>query len=101
MYKTIYYTHLVSVMLFLMIYLVKTVLLVSNKEEALTKFTKIFKVPEMIVSVLFLITGIYMLTQIPEIKTFMVIKIVLVIVSIPVAVVGFKRRNKVLGWSHF
>jgi uncharacterized membrane protein SirB2/cytochrome c5 len=96
MYKVIFYTHLFSVNLFLLIYLIKTILLVANKEESLTKFTKMVKVPEMIVSTLFLISGIYMLTQIPEIKPLLIIKIIVVFASIPVAVIGFKKRNKVL-----
>ncbi|MGQ0828106.1 MAG: c-type cytochrome [Bacteroidota bacterium] len=96
MYKAIFYTHLVSVNLFILIYLVKTILLLANKNEILTKFTKSVKVPEMIISTLFLLTGIYMLTQIPEIKSMMVIKIVAVFVSIPLAVIGFKKGNKAL-----
>jgi cytochrome c553 len=96
MYKGIYYTHLISVIAFLLIYLVKTILLLGNKEDGLVKFTRTVKVPEMIVSTLFLVTGIYMLFQIPEIKSMLIIKIVLVFASIPVAVIGFKRRKKVL-----
>ena len=101
MYKTIFYTHLVSVILFLFIYLVKTFLLLANKNEGLTKFTKVFKVPEMIISTLFLLTGIYMLTQIPEIRTLMIIKIIAVLVSIPLAIIGFKKRNKALAVLSF
>jgi mono/diheme cytochrome c family protein len=96
MYKAIFYTHLVSVNLFLLIYLVKTILLLANKNEALAKFTKMVKVPEMIVSTLFLITGIYMLTQIPEIKPLLIIKIIAVLASIPLAVIGFKKGKKAL-----
>jgi cytochrome c553 len=96
MYKGIYYTHLFSVITFLLIYVIKTILLLANKEEGLVKFTKSIKVPEMIVSTLFLVTGVYMLFQIPEIKTLMIIKILVVFASIPVAVIGFKKRNKVL-----
>ncbi len=96
MYKAIFYTHLISVNLFLLIYLVKTILLLANKNEGLAKFTKTVKVPEMIVSTLFLLTGIYMLTQIPEIKTLMIIKIIAVCVSIPLAVIGFKKGKKAL-----
>ena len=91
MYKTIFYSHLVSVILFLLIYFIKTVLLLANKNEGLAKFTKTVKVPEMIISTLFLLTGIYMLTQIPEIKTLMIIKIIVVLAAIPLAIIGFKK----------
>ena len=101
MYKGIFYTHLISVNLFLLIYLIKTILLVANKEEALLKFTKGTKVPEMIISVLFLITGIYMLTQVPAINTLLIIKIIMVFASIPVAVIGFKKKKKALAVISF
>lgn len=101
MYKGIFYTHLVSVILFLLIYLIKTSLLLANKEEALTKFTKSVKVPEMIVSTLFLLTGIYMLTQLPIINTLLIVKICIVFISIPVAVVGFKKKKKALAVLSF
>jgi mono/diheme cytochrome c family protein len=94
--KAIYYTHLVSVIIFLVLYLVKTILLVMDKQEPLAKMTRVTKVPEMIISVLFLVTGIYMLTQIPEIKSFMIIKVIAVFASIPLAVIGFKKKKKIL-----
>lgn len=97
MFETIKLIHVIVVVIFLLIYFIKTILLISNKEDALTKLTKILKVPEMIVSVLFLATGVYLLTQIPEIKPLMILKIGLVFLSIPVAVIGFKKRNKILG----
>lgn len=96
MYSTIYNTHKVVVILFLLIYLIKTVMLLINKTEQLEKFTKVVKVPEMIISFLFLATGVYMLTQIPVINNLLIIKIVAVLVSIPLAVIGFKKKNKAL-----
>jgi len=89
------HTHLLSVILFLLIYLIKTFLLVTNKNEALAKFTKTIKVPEMIISVLFLGTGIYLLTMVGATKL-LIIKIVMVLTAIPTAIVGFKKANKVL-----
>lgn len=88
--------HLVVVILFLLLYLIKTILLLANKKESLMKFIKTFKVPEMIISFTFLGTGIYMLTQVPEINSLMIIKIVCVFASIPLAVIGFKKSNKIL-----
>jgi len=96
MNQAIYYTHLFSVTAFLLIYLVKTILLLSNKEASLAKFTKGVKVPEMIVSTLFLVTGVYMLIEGPGATTLQIIKIIIVFASIPVAVIGFKKKNKAL-----
>ena len=87
--------HLIVVILFLIIYLIKTPLLLLNKSEALAKFTKIVKVPEMIISFAFLATGVWMLVELPVINTLMIVKIIVVLLSIPIAIVGFKKKNKV------
>lgn len=92
------HTHLLVVILFLLIYLIKTILLLTNNNEKLAAFTKKIKVPEMIISTLFLVTGIYMLTQLPEIKTLLIVKIIMVFISIPLAIVGFKKNNKALAF---
>ena len=86
-------SYLISVLLFTLIYLIKTILLLSDKEELLEKFKKKTKVTEMIVSFGFLATGIFLITQVPEINKFMIIKLVLVFASIPLAVVGFKKKK--------
>ncbi len=96
MYKAFLHTHWLVVTLFFLIYVVKTVLLLSNRQDLLQRFTKFIKVPEMIVSVLFLVTGIYLMTQLPEIKMILWVKIGLVLLSIPIAVIGFKKGNKIL-----
>jgi mono/diheme cytochrome c family protein len=101
MYKAIYYTHVVSVTLFLVIYLVKTGLLLVDKKEILNKVFRTVRVPEMIISLLFLITGIYMLTQIPVINSLLIIKIVAVFAAIPMAIIGFRKRNKALALIAF
>lgn len=100
MFNSLFLTHVIVVTLFLLIYLIKTVLLVANKNEALAKFTKVVKVPEMIISTLFLVTGIYLLTQIGT-TTLLLIKIAIVLVSIPVAIIGFKKSNKALAVLSF
>ncbi|MCE3258476.1 MAG: cytochrome c, mono- and diheme variant family [Bacteroidetes bacterium] len=99
MYKGILHTHYLVVVLFLLIYVIKTVLLLSNKTDLLQVFTKKVKVPEMIVSFLFLATGIYLATQLPfggKYDHLFWIKIVMVVASIPIAVIGFKKQNKIL-----
>jgi mono/diheme cytochrome c family protein len=99
MYKGVLHTHYLVVVIFLLIYVIKTILLLSNKTDLLVNFTKKVKVFEMIVSALFLITGIYLATQLPfggKYDYLFWIKLVMVFSSIPIAVIGFKRQNKIL-----
>ena len=96
MYSMILKIHSISVTIFFLIYFIKTLLLLSNANDKLEKFKSYTKILETIVSVLFLITGIYLITQIPEIKTMLIIKLILVVSSIPLAVVAYKRSNKIL-----
>jgi mono/diheme cytochrome c family protein len=42
-----------------------------------------------------------MITQIPVINTYLIIKIIAVVASIPLAVVGFKKKNKALAIISF
>jgi mono/diheme cytochrome c family protein len=88
--------HKISVIIFLLIYLIKTILLVANQTENLEKFKKLTKVLEMIVSAAFLITGLWMLIEGGSIKMFQIIKIVLVLASIPIAVIAYKKSNKAM-----
>ncbi len=95
------HTHYLFVVLFTIIYLIKTILLLSDKDELLENFKKKTKIAEMIVSFGFLATGIFLLTQVPVITMLMIIKIVLVLLSIPLAVIGYKKKNKVLATLSF
>ncbi len=94
-------THFVVVTLFFLIYFVKTILLLANKKEQLQSISKKLKVFEMIISFLFLGTGIYLMTQVAEIKMMLIIKISLVFLSIPLAIIGFKKGNKMLALLSF
>ncbi len=99
MYKGFLHTHYLTVTLFLLIYVIKTILLLSDKKELLLTFTKKVKIFEMIVSTLFLITGIYLATQLPfnsKYDYLFWIKLIMVFSSIPVAIIAFKRGNKIL-----
>ena len=95
------HSHTLFVVLFTLIYLVKTILLLSDRDELLEKFKKKTKVVEMIVSFGFLATGIFLLTQLPVITMLTYIKIGLVLLSIPLAVIGYKKKNKVLATLSF
>lgn len=95
-FSTLKLLHIISAVLFLVLYLLKTILLVANKSESLKTVTKIAKVPEMIISSVFLITGIWMFVELGAIKTLQIIKLIMVVASIPLAIVAFKKANKAL-----
>ncbi|MCS6818896.1 MAG: SirB2 family protein [Chitinophagales bacterium] len=95
-YISLLHTHKLTVLLFLLHYLIKTILLISNNKKALDKYSRPTRVPEMIVSALFLLTGVVMLLMGANINTLLLIKIVCVLASIPVAVVAFRKENKPL-----
>ncbi len=101
LYKIMLHTHKLVVILFLLHYFIKTLLLLMNKKELLEKYSKPTKVPEMIISTLFLLTGIVMIAKGAVMNTYMYIKIAAVLVSIPLAVVGFKKQNKGLAGLAF
>jgi uncharacterized membrane protein SirB2 len=94
---TIKLLHIISAALFLIDYLVKTTLLLIGS-DALERYKKITKVPSMIISTIFLGTGIYLISQIgmKNIGGWFHLKLTLVIVGIVVGIIGFKKNNKVL-----
>lgn len=87
--------HTISVMLFLLTYVIKTILLFTSKSR-LAGYTKATKVPEMIISTVFLVTGIWLFIQLGGIRFFQIIKLAFVFISIPVAVIGFKKQKPAL-----
>lgn len=90
------HAHKLFVILFLVHYVVKLLLFQLKKTEQLAKYTKITKVPEMIISTGFLVTGIWMMVDGSIINTFLLIKIACVLAAIPLAVIGFKRGKLAL-----
>ena len=96
MFKGILHTHTLVVTLFLLLYLVKTFLLLTNKTAQLEVVRKKTIAFEIVISVLFLVTGLYLAFQLPssEINTILILKLTFVFASIPIAVIGFKKQKK-------
>ena len=53
--------HTLLVFLFVITYVVKAILMITNQSELLAKYRKKTMVPEMIIATLFVVTGLYML----------------------------------------
>jgi mono/diheme cytochrome c family protein len=96
MYKGLLHAHTTFVLLFLLHYVLKLVLLLTNRNEQLERYSKSMRIPEIVLSVGFLATGIWMLVSTSGFTHLLIIKLICVFASIPLAVIGFKKKNKVL-----
>lgn len=91
------HTHKLSVMLFLVLYLFKLIFLLTNNAKAMAAMQKKgWRIFDMGISTLFLATGLYLLFTAAEVKMLQWVKIGMVFLSIPLAVIGFKKANKPL-----
>lgn len=88
--------HTTIVMIFLLFLLFKTVLLVFNRLELLEKVRAKTKIVEMILGILIIATGGYLLFKVGPIPNYLLIKLVLVFIAIPLGIVGIKRQKKLL-----
>lgn len=94
LFTALYHTHKLVVLLFAAIYIIKTILLLVGSTDGLDKFTKFIKIPEMIISLLFLLTGGYLIMDIAAFDILFILKLVFVFTAIPLAIIGFKKKKK-------
>ncbi|CAM3548592.1 SirB2 family protein [Pontibacter korlensis] len=90
------HTHVLVVVLFLLLFTFKTVLLLLNKHKALAKARKQTRMLDIIFGTLILVTGGYLLFSYQGVPSWLITKVVLVLVAIPLGIVGIKRENKML-----
>lgn len=96
MYTGLKHLHLLMVILFVLSLVIKTVLLFVNKDK-FAAYKQKTKIPEMITTIVFLITGIIMIVlKDAKFSSFLWIKLSVILVAIPLAIVGFKKQNKIL-----
>lgn len=91
-----FHTHVLVVVLFLILFIVKAFLLFTNKLQALESIRNKTKVLDIIFGVLILATGGYLIFQYNGVPTWLIVKVVLVIAAIPLGIVGIKKHNKPL-----
>ena len=91
------HAHVLAVVLFLFLFAAKAALLLLNKRAALHKVRSKTKALDMLFGTLILLTGGYLLFLYNGgIPTWLILKIVLVLVAIPLGMVGIRRENKML-----
>ena len=98
MFDGIKHTHTLLVTLFLLSSLVKTFILLADKKEMLGNYRQKLIIPEMILAILLLATGLYMWHHIGwgDMAGWFHLKITLVVLAIPLGIVGFRKQNKIL-----
>lgn len=90
-------SHIIIVTAFLLFMLVKVILLFAAKAETVANFRSKTKVVDMVLGTLILVTGFYLMFSVGgHPPTYLMVKIVLVFLAIPLGIIGFKRSNKVL-----
>ncbi len=89
--------HVIVVILFLLLFAGKAALLLLNKGETLATLRNKTKVLDMILGTLILVTGGWMLFNYNgELPTYLVVKVILVLVAIPLGIVAIRKENKIL-----
>lgn len=100
MFAALALIHKISVSLFLLSYVIRLVGLLGNISAIQNLYAKKIMriVVDMIISTVFIVSGVWLLLQIPGsmISMMLIAKIAMVLVSIPLAVIGFKRNKKAL-----
>lgn len=98
MYTGMMHTHVLAVALFLLSVVIKTIFLLLNRDNSLAKFRKKTRIPEIIVEVVMLATGVYLALNSGLVTKgiWFWVKLIAVIAAIPLAIVAFKRKVKVL-----
>jgi mono/diheme cytochrome c family protein len=91
------HSHVLVVTLFLLFLLFKTILLLVNKKELLTKIRTKLKMVDPILGVLMLATGGYLLSLYGSAApTYLWVKLVIVLIIIPIGIIAFKKENKAM-----
>jgi mono/diheme cytochrome c family protein/uncharacterized membrane protein SirB2 len=91
------HTHVAVVVLFLLLFGYKTMLLLLNKRAALEQARKKTQLADMILGTLILVTGAWMIFNYNgETPVWLIVKIVLVLLAIPVGITGIRKENKIL-----
>ncbi len=98
MYTGLTHTHVLMSALFLFALLLKTVFLLSGNDEMLERFKRKFKIPEIIVDSLMLLTGIYLAFSSGWTThgSWFWIKMAAFLAAVPMSVIAFKKQNKAM-----
>lgn len=88
--------HVTAVTLFLIFLIFKTFLLIFDKHNLLNKARNKTKVLEIILGILILFSGVYLFVLVGYLQSYLIAKLILVLIAIPLGIFGLKKENKIL-----
>jgi mono/diheme cytochrome c family protein len=97
MAKGFLHLHITVVVLFMLFFGYKLILLFANKKDTLAIFRQKTKVVDMILGSLILLTGGYLLYALQSFESYLIGKLILTLVAIPLGIISMKKENKILG----
>jgi len=97
MAKGFLHLHMTVVILFMLFFGYKLILLFANKKALLAAFRQKTKVVDMILGSLILVTGGYLLYNVPTVEPYLIGKLILTLLAIPLGIISMKKENKLLG----
>ncbi|MEJ8801202.1 SirB2 family protein [Pontibacter sp. H249] len=93
---TVLHTHVLVVILFLILFTAKAMMLFLNEHKQLDKAKRYTKALDIVFGTLILVSGAYLVYLYQSMPGWLIIKIILVVLAIPLGIVGIKRHNKKL-----
>jgi mono/diheme cytochrome c family protein len=87
------HSHTLVVSLYLLQLLLRLIMMAAATPEKSAKFTRAMRIPHIVLSVLFLGTGIFLMARQETIQPYVWMKLGLIAASIPVGIIGGKRNS--------
>lgn len=98
LFSSMFAIHVWAVRIFACYFLIKLLVLFFTKSESYQRFRKLTMVPEMILSSVFLLTGIYLAFNSGSIGSgsWFTVKVAAIVACIVFGVIGFRKENKIM-----
>lgn len=91
------HTHTLVVSLYLLQLLVRVVMMITASKTSVEKYVKAMRIPHIVLSILMLGTGIFLMVRAADgVQPYILVKLGLVVASIPLGVIGGKRNSVAL-----
>ncbi|MCB0396391.1 MAG: SirB2 family protein [Flavobacteriales bacterium] len=88
--------HIISACVFVISFIVKAFLVFTGNDGGLEKYMKKMKVPDMVLSMIFLVTGVWLLINMGGLPGWFHPKLTAIVIVIPMAIIGMKKKNKLM-----